>query len=549
MASGVCSRAKDQPPALPVKQLRRLSSARSEFDGVTLGPVGLQRPDGACEDVFFESAGCHAVLCPKHQRNEPPRQQVRFFSDGPPPPVPKKRLSRTLSLPGDKGPQLSPLSPLQRRPGSFDNPVYTLAPVPDSQFHGEAGDLQPVRGRPVPLLSFSQLSFDTPDEHLPCLLGRMGDRRVVSQGVQRRHLLFLRSTAQSAEAGVLLPAETAEGDLSSYQPQDFRLCEGSEPKRVGDALYYGLQSHRLPGRVLGLRVHKQTDAASSPRAACQPAHVNVQSVVAHFPGVSHFASDRCTDLTSVQSLLQKGLSASVERDLPRATLEDFVQDGGSLRCTDCSEYDRRVCALLLQVITGAQHLCSISTAGAELRPRGIFLVWPCRESEGSEAPGRKTEKEGTIQMLWGARGCPRVVLTPLPSGDAAPNAPAHITSQAGALILYCLHSQDGPTPVDTSGPHPSPHRRALLRLASGLRGGPQVSDAAAVLQALLWGPRGSVAAAVHNWLTVKRALLVMRLAERGLIQDQSGPDWEDCMCLKYLAFADPETIMRATSLC
>lgn len=129
-----------------------------------------------------------------------------------------------------------------------------LAPVPDAQFHEEAGDLQPVSGRPVPLLSFSQLSFDTPDEHLPCLLGRFDDRRLVSQGIQRRHMLFLRSAAQSAEAGVLLQGEAADSDLTSYQPQDFRLCEDSEPKRVGDALYYSLRCHKLPGRVLGLRV-------------------------------------------------------------------------------------------------------------------------------------------------------------------------------------------------------------------------------------------------------------------------------------------------------
>nr|XP_040039239.1 inactive tyrosine-protein kinase PEAK1 isoform X2 [Gasterosteus aculeatus aculeatus] len=587
MASGPCSRAEELPPALPVKQLRRLSSARSEFDSATLSPVGLQHPNCACDDVFSDSADCHAVLCPVHQRYDPLRHQLRFFSDGTPPPVPKKRLSRTLSLPGNNVPQLSPLSPLQRRPQNFDNPAYMLAPVPDAQFHEETGDLQPVSGRPVPLLSFSQLSFDTPDEHLPCLLGRFDDRRLVSQGIQRRHLLFLRSAAQSAEAGVLLQGEAADSDLTSYQPQDFRLCEDSEPKRVGDALYYSLRCHKLPGRVLGLRVHKQTDGASSAQTERQTAHANVQSVVAHFQGTrndsgrleaqgpsGHSKSDDCTaaeaqsgggeDLTSVQSLLVKGLLVSVERDLPQATLEDFVRDGSSLQRADSFEYDRRVCALLLQIIKGSQHLCNISTTVAELRPRGIFLVWPSGEREGGEASGRrrghetcgpreetergKTEAKGQIQMLWGTHGSPRVVLTPLPSAQFVPDGLAYIKSQIGALILYCLHSQDGPAPLDPSMP---PHRRGLLQLAAGLRsesGGPRVADVAAALQALLWGPRGTVTAAVHNWLTVKRALLVMKLAERGLIQDQSAPHWEDGMCLHYLAFTDPETIRSATSL-
>lgn len=47
---------------------RRLSSARSEFDSATLSPVGLQHPNCACDDVFSDSADCHAVLCPVHQR-------------------------------------------------------------------------------------------------------------------------------------------------------------------------------------------------------------------------------------------------------------------------------------------------------------------------------------------------------------------------------------------------------------------------------------------------------------------------------------------------
>ncbi|KAL6107755.1 uncharacterized protein ACO6RY_18461 [Pungitius sinensis] len=588
MASGRCSGAKERPPALPVKQLRRLSSTPSEVDSGMRSPVGLQHPSCECDDVFSESADCHAVLCPIHRRHDASRHQVRFFSDGPPPPVPKKRLSRTLSLPGYGVPQLSPLSPLQRRPLNFDNPMYMLAPAADSRFHEEEeGDLQPASGRPVPSPSFSLLSFDTPDEHLPCLFGRIDDRRVVSQGIQRRHLLFLRSAAQSAEAAVLLPrAEAAEGP---YQPQDFRLREGGEPKQVGDALYYSLQSHKLPGRVLGLRVHKHTDDTPSARTDRQPEHVNVQSVVAHFQGPrydcgrlaaqgpsGHFKSDRCAaaeaqsggsaalvsaDVTSVESLLQEGLSVSVERDLPRATLEDFVQDGSSLRGPDRFEYDRRACALLLQVATASRHLCDIGggTAVAELRPRGIFLVWPSGEGGGSEASRTRGETEwgktggkGAIQMLWGTHGCPRVVLTPLPSARSVPNAAAHVESQIGALIRYCLHSQDAPTPPD-SAPRPSMSslRRGLLHLSSGPRSEssrPRAADLAAGLQVLLWGPRGSVTTAVHNWLTVKRALLVMKLADRGLIQDQSPPDWEDCMCLQYLSFTDPETIMSATGL-
>lgn len=364
---------------------------------------------------------------------------------------------------------------------------------------------------------------------------------------------------------------------------------------------------------LSVQVHKQSDESSSAPTKQQRLHVNVQDVIAHFQASNTPRNDSSTfktqdpsrpfrpdctvakppgggsteyatahvniNLPSVQSFLQKGLLVSVERDLPHATLEDFVQDNSMLQSTDCLDYDRQVCALLLQILMGTQHLYNSATA-AELRPRGIFLVWPNRENEEGdnkleqdaceikrgfktntwkeEMEWGKTEKKGKIQMLWRTHGSPRVVLTPLSSALSDPHPLTDIKSQIGALIQYCLHSQESLTPLDSvPAMSKSSYRRGLLYLASLLQSessGPQMADTVAMLQALLWGPRvslfnhrGSMTTAVHNWLTIKRALLVMKLAERGLIQDQSALDWEDCMCLQYLSFTDPETVMSVTS--
>lgn len=334
---------------------------------------------------------------------------------------------------------------------------------------------------------------------------------------------------------------------------------------------------------LSVQVHKHTDEASS---AHRPSHVNVQDLIVHFhpsntlrndssmlqtQDPSHFKSDctaakppgagsteRPTDcvninLPSVQSFLQRGHSVSVERDLPHATLEDFVQDSSSLQSTDCLDYDRQVCVLLLQILMGSQHLYNISASAAELRPREIFLVWPKEEMERE-----KMEKKGKIQMLWRTHGSPRVLLTPLASALSIPQTLTYIKFQIGALIQYCLDSQENLTSLGSvPTTSKSSYRRGLLYLASLLQSkssGPQMADIVAMLQVLLWGPRvpllnhrGPVTAAVHNWLTIKRALLVMKLAERGLIQDQSVLDWEDCMCLQYLSFTDPETVVSVTS--
>lgn len=282
------------------------------------------------------------------------------------------------------------------------------------------------------------------------------------------------------------------------------------------------------------------------------------------------------NLPSAQSFLMKGHSVSVERDLPHATLEDFVQDSSSLQSSDCLDYDRQVCVLLLQILKGSQHLHNISTSAADLRPREIFLVWPNRQTEEGgnkleqdasemktsrlkgEMEWEKTEKKGQIQMLWRTHGSPRVVLTPLSSALSVPHPLVYIKSQIGALVQYCLHSRESLTSLGSVPTlSKSSYRRGLLHLASLLQSessGPQMADMVAMLQVLLWGPRSPLfdhrrpmTTTVHHWLTIKRALLVMKLAERGLIQDQSALGWEDCMCLQYLSFTDPEAVVSVSS--
>lgn len=357
---------------------------------------------------------------------------------------------------------------------------------------------------------------------------------------------------------------------------------------------------------LSVQVHKQTDEAPSAHTKHCSSHVNVQDVIVHFEPSSTLRNDSITascqepsflfnigctaskppcrgstestnhpsniNLPSVESLLLQGHSVSIERDLPHVTLEDFVHDSSSLQSTECLVYDRQVCVLLVQILTGLQHLYNISATAAELRPRDILLVWPSRETGEGEnklqqdiyeskrnfetsrmkdgMEWEKTEKKGRIQMLWRTHGSARVVLTPKFSSRSEPHFLPSVKSRIGALIQYCLHPQ-GPTVSK------SLYRGGLLYLSSLFQNentGPQMADVVAMLQVLLWGPRvplfnlrSYTTTAVHNWLTIKRALLVMKLAEKGLIQDQSALDWEDCMCLQYLSFTDPETIVSVTS--
>ncbi|XP_074523738.1 inactive tyrosine-protein kinase PRAG1 isoform X2 [Halichoeres trimaculatus] len=581
--------------AVRVDLRKRSRSSRCSSDESCCFLLGSVGSNYSYADVFPEPTSCNAAQCPIHQRYDPSQHQVRFFSDGTPPPIPEKRLARTLSLPVTHVPPLSPLpppSPLQNQPHNFDNPLYMLAPIHDIYLQEEAEEFNPSSEGLSPSLSPSQLSFDTPDEHLPHIFGSFDDQRVISQGIQHCHLVFLRSMAQSMEAGMLRQREGTAGDVRSYQPGDFLLCEGTEPKQIGDTDYYSVQSPKLPGRVLGLRVQKQFDEASFVHTTHQPPHVNVREVIAHFQpghtlmtdssylqpqdpfcviksdctaakppggGSTEPAADcRNMNVLSVQSFLQKGCSVSIERDLPHTTLKEFVQESCSLQREDCLDYDRQVCVLLLQVLTGFQHLCNISGTAADLRPQGIFLVWPKtdKNERNKDTPGVKTKDvelrkkrgKGKIQKAWRVYGSPCVVLTPLSSAVSVSHPLIHIKSEINVLIQYCLTSQESSV---------SSYRTGLLHLSSLLQrehSTIQVAGMVVMLQTLLWGPpvplfshRDHLNTAVYNWLILKRALLVMKFAERGLIQDQSVLDWEDYMCLQYVSFTDPEVIVSMAS--
>lgn len=336
---------------------------------------------------------------------------------------------------------------------------------------------------------------------------------------------------------------------------------------------------------VSVQVLEGTEEAPSPHSHNQPPHVNVQEVAAYFqpsiilknrpstmqgpsqgsrsadcssskaPGGS--STEGSSGSLSVQFFLQRGHCVRVERDLPRTTLEDFVKDSCFLQSSECQDYDRQVCVLLLQVLMGSYHLYNNGASAAELRPQEILLVWPGweRHKQGNQLKEDTSEGQGSklmeemkterVQAFWKRHGSPRVVLTPQ-SSFASPQPLTFIKSQIGNLIQFCLQ------PSASQGPY----RSGLHLLSSMLRSenGPQMTEMMSMLQVLLWGPqvslfshRGPSAGAVQNWLTVKRALLVMKLAERALTQDQSVLDWEEYMCLKYLSFTDSETVEGAAT--
>ncbi|XP_003412467.2 inactive tyrosine-protein kinase PRAG1 [Loxodonta africana] len=86
----------------------------------------------------------------------------------------------------------------------------------------------------------------------------------------------------------------------------------------------------------------------------------------------------------------------------------------------------------------------------------------------------------------------------------------------------------------------------------------RISEATRVLQCLLWGPRrelveqpGSPEEALcgilQNWIDMKRALMMMKFAEKA-VDRRRGVELEDWLCCQYLASAEPRALLQTLKL-
>ncbi|KAH0628503.1 hypothetical protein JD844_009779 [Phrynosoma platyrhinos] len=121
------------------------------------------------------------------------------------------------------------------------------------------------------------------------------------------------------------------------------------------------------------------------------------------------------------------------------------------------------------------------------------------------------------------------------------------------------HSSDDLPPL----PNLSIYSRGLQQLAHLLlEADPikriRIGEAKRILQCLLWGPRKDLTdqplnheealhRALHNWIDMKRALLMMKFAERA-VDAERKIELEDWLCCQYLASADPLSLSKSLNL-
>ncbi|XP_032214520.1 uncharacterized protein PEAK3 [Mustela erminea] len=409
-----------------------------------------------------------------------------------PPPLPKKTLARTQSLPTHRAPSSGPTPAGQpRRPYLGSHSVdesqagddRAWAPGPPAQPHIRSLD--------------SPLGLGWPDLHRP---------EAVRAFLEAQQLEGLRTVHAQLRARLL------GGRPGPCHPgHGFRLLDSSPCVDSGDALYYRLV------RVGDEAWHML--AAKVPKPGAEEPHpwgLKLQASLG-----PHFNLQGLCGLVPEDALPGAPWSGSVAlaAEVPERTLTQWLSEVG--RRLRPAEFPWVAALLLLQLTSALEHLEARGAALAELRPENLLLAAP-----------RGCATAGPPRLLLADFGRVR----PQPPGPLGPHA-----QQLSHLLSALL----GP-----AAPSATPLAAGLETLAARLaHSRPSAAQARAALQVLLWGPgpalRGQ-GAPLGPWLQVRRALLVLHLAERAAAGE--APGLEDWLCCTYLAEATEASLGHALAL-
>lgn len=277
------------------------------------------------------------------------------------------------------------------------------------------------------------------------------------------------------------------------------------------------------------------------------------------------------------TILQGGQLCSrvvvITREVPFHTVANFVREGTTRHLRNPELYERQVCLLLLQLCTGLEHMKPYRVAHCDLRLENLLLVH-CQPGEPWNLELPEPNNNSTVVT---SSACPARLIISNFSQAKQHCAVRYFEGdefQTGLLIYEMLHQANplneahGLKDLEHLIPLPmrSLYSQGLQRLAILLlhpddseRIG--ISEARACLQCLLWGPRDDLLraaplpaqrhAALQNWLDLKRALMMIKFAERSLDAGhggEGGVSLEDWLCCQYLAFASIDSIDRVVRI-
>ncbi|NWU69042.1 PRAG1 kinase, partial [Pterocles burchelli] len=362
----------------------------------------------------------------------------------------------------------------------------------------------------------------------------------------------------------------------------------------GDAIYYCATCSKDPSTTYAVKICKtqESKVAASYCSPAVPVHFNIQQDCGHFvasvPSSMLLASDvgknmPGDDLHPSRTTSEHDCVVVITREVPSQTTADFVRDSVTLHQAKPELYERRVCFLLLQLCNGLEHLKDHGIIHRDLCLENLLLV-PCKPPMSCvKAKDDKRLPRLIISNFLKAKQKPGTGDSKLKKSQAR-LAPEIVSAsqykkfdefQTGILIYELLH-QPNPfeekvhlreqeySPEDLPAlPSLSIYSRGLQQLAHLLlEADPikrvQITEAKRMLQCLLWGPRKDLTEqplsheealrrVLQNWVDMKRALLMMKFAERAVDMERSI-ELEDWLCCQYLASAEPASLLHTLKL-
>ncbi|XP_053884852.1 inactive tyrosine-protein kinase PRAG1 [Malaclemys terrapin pileata] len=363
----------------------------------------------------------------------------------------------------------------------------------------------------------------------------------------------------------------------------------------GDAIYYCATCSKDPSSTYAVKICKtqESKVSASYHSPSVPVHFNIQQDCGHFVASVPFSMLLSSDVAKSTSPPDgPGLSCSasewdcvvvITREVPHQTAADFMRDAATCHQTKPEVYERRVCFLLLQLCHGLEHLKEHGIIHRDLCLENLLLVH-CKPLTGcSKTKDEKHLPRLIVSNFLKAKQKPGAGDSKLKKSQAR-LAPEIVSAsqykkfdefQTGILIYELLHqpnpfevrahlreqeySQDDLPPL----PSLSIYSRGLQQLAHLLlEADPikrvRITEAKRILQCLLWGPRKDLTdqplnheealyGALQNWIDMKRALLMMKFAERAVDTERSV-ELEDWLCCQYLASADPASLFNTLKL-
>ncbi|XP_060546223.1 inactive tyrosine-protein kinase PRAG1 [Pantherophis guttatus] len=368
----------------------------------------------------------------------------------------------------------------------------------------------------------------------------------------------------------------------------FKLTCNKPCCNAGDAVYFCATCAKDPSSTYAVKIctYQDIKAAASCISPSIPVHFNIQQDCGHFVATVPSSMVKNAPMDSQcpsHVATEQECVVVITREVPHQTAADFVGVAETFHKDEPDQYERRVCFLLLQLCNGLEHLKEHNVIHRDLCLENLLLV-RCKPFIGCgrtkndkhlprllitnflkamQKPGTGESKAKKNQ----ARLAPEIV--------SASQFKKFDEFQTGILIYELLH-QPNPFEVQTrlreqgynqgdlpALPNLSIYSSGLQKLAHLLlEADPirriHITEAKRILQCLLWGPRKDIAdqplkhkealhGALQNWIDMKRALLMMKFAERA-VDAEHNVQLEDWLCCQYLASANPSALFKSLKL-